>query len=65
MRSDEGVVGVANRMGKGFIPRHHDVPTVADGQERYWLLLELRAAVVDAATLRPIGQLTPVPPSPQ
>jgi site-specific DNA recombinase len=48
-------------VGDGMIPWHHDVPAVADGPVRYWLLLSLRSSVVDSETLRPIGQAIPVP----
>jgi site-specific DNA recombinase len=60
VRSGEGVVEVARRMGEGFIPWHDSVPTLADGKQGYWLLLELRASAVDAETLRPMGQAMPV-----
>jgi hypothetical protein len=40
--SGEGVVAVSQRVGAGFIPWHDDVPTLSDGQDGYWLLLELR-----------------------
>ena len=56
---------VAQGVGDGFIPWHDDVPAVADGDERYWLLLVLRWSAVDRGTLKPIGQDTPVPPKPQ
>jgi site-specific DNA recombinase len=47
----------------GVIPWHHDTPVVddEDGQQRYWLLLVLRASAVDAGTAKPIGQAMPVP----
>ena len=41
------------------------IPLVEDGQERYWLLLGLCPAAVDTGALKPTGQDTPVPPSPQ
>jgi hypothetical protein len=65
VRSGEGVAAVTRRMGAGVVPRHDDVPSLADGQERYWLLLELRASAVDRETFNPTGHATPVPPSPQ
>jgi len=45
----------------GMIPWHHDVPALSDCEDRYWLLLVLRSAAVDAETLRPMGQAIPVP----
>jgi hypothetical protein len=45
-----------------------DVPMTDDRvpvSERYWLLLSLRWPAVEAGTFKPIGQETPVPPSPQ
>lgn len=45
----------------GVIPWHDNVPAVADGDDRYWLLLVLRTAAVDDGTLKPIGQAMPVP----
>jgi len=53
--SDEGVAAVQQRMGAGLIPWHHDPPTLADGKQGYWLLLELRGAAVgeDLKPVRP------------
>ena len=45
----------------GMIPWHHDDVGVADGEDRYWLLLTLRWSAVDRETLKPIGQAMPVP----
>jgi hypothetical protein len=61
-RSDDGAAGVSQRMGGGFIPWHHDdMPGFDADDQGYWLLLELRASMVDAETLRPTGQAIPVP----
>jgi DNA invertase Pin-like site-specific DNA recombinase len=62
-------------VAEGMIPWHDDVPVVTADEDRYWLLLVLRSAVVDADSLepvrsaltvgsdapKPIGQATPVP----
>jgi hypothetical protein len=52
-------------VGEGFIPWHHDTPTVTDGPERYWLLFVLRWSAVDRDTFEPTGQAIPVGCNPQ
>ena len=59
VRSGEGVAAVQQRMGDGVIPWHDAIPKVAAGQERYWLLLELRRAAVDEGW-EPIRRELPV-----
>jgi hypothetical protein len=64
-RSDASVVQVSARMeSDGFVPFDDELEVVSgveNGEDRYWLLLTLRWASVDADTFKPIGQAMPVP----
>jgi hypothetical protein len=52
-------------LGDGMIPWHDDVPLIADGETRYWLLPVLRWSAVDRETFKPAGHAMPVGCKPQ